>query len=55
MVIALGLGLAGGILACFALEMMDETFSLPEQIEPVLGLPVVGTFPNARPTRYAAQ
>jgi polysaccharide biosynthesis protein PslE len=55
MVIALGLGLAGGILACFALEMMDETFSVPEQIEAVLGLPVVGTFPNARPSRYAAQ
>jgi uncharacterized protein involved in exopolysaccharide biosynthesis len=55
MVIALALGLTGGILACFVLEMTDETFSLPEQIEPILGLPVVGTFPNARPTRYAAQ
>jgi succinoglycan biosynthesis transport protein ExoP len=55
MVIALGFGLVGGVLACFALEMMDETFSSPEQIEPVLGLRVVGTFPNARPTRFAAQ
>jgi polysaccharide biosynthesis protein PslE len=55
MVAALGIGLAGGLLACFALEKMDETFSSPEQIEPVLGLPVVGAFPDARPSRYAAQ
>jgi uncharacterized protein involved in exopolysaccharide biosynthesis len=54
MLVALGIGLAGGLLASFALEMMDETFSSPEQMEPVLGLPVVGVFPDARPTRYPA-
>jgi uncharacterized protein involved in exopolysaccharide biosynthesis len=45
--IALLLGLALGIAITFFAEMADEAFSMPSQIESVLGVPVLAVFPQA--------
>jgi uncharacterized protein involved in exopolysaccharide biosynthesis len=37
-------GVAGGIIVSFLAEMADEAFSMPSQIEAVLGVPVLATF-----------
>lgn len=47
MAIALLLGLALGIAVSFFAEMTDEAFSMPNQIESVIGVPVLATFPQA--------
>jgi uncharacterized protein involved in exopolysaccharide biosynthesis len=43
------LGLAGAITLTLLSEMFDEAFSTADQIETVLGLPVLGTFTMRRP------
>jgi len=43
--VALGLGLLAGLAAAFALEHLDETIKLPEDIEGKLGLPLMGAIP----------
>ena len=47
MVLALALGLAFGIAISFFAEMTDEAFSMPNQIESVIGVPVLAVFPQA--------
>ena len=47
MLIALMLGLALGIALSFFSEMADEAFSMPNQIESVIGVPVLAVFPQA--------
>ncbi|HEX4113390.1 MAG TPA: Wzz/FepE/Etk N-terminal domain-containing protein [Stellaceae bacterium] len=47
MLIALALGVAIGITISFVAEMTDEAFSLPNQIESVIGVPVLAVFPQA--------
>ncbi len=42
--VAFVLGVAGGIALTFLAEMADEAFSMPSQIEAVLGVPVLATF-----------
>lgn len=42
--LAFVLGSVVGVAACFILETVDETFSRPLQVEPVLGLPVLAAF-----------
>lgn len=46
MLIALVLGVAIGIAVSFFAEMTDEAFSMPNQIELVIGVPVLATFPQ---------
>jgi len=41
--IGIAAGILGGIGICLALEVADETFGLPQQIEPALGVPVLIT------------
>jgi len=45
MLIALVLGIAIGIAISFFSEMADEAFSMPNQIESVIGVPVLAVFP----------
>jgi uncharacterized protein involved in exopolysaccharide biosynthesis len=47
LVIALLFGMAVGIAISFFAEMTDEAFSLPNQIESVIGVPVLAVFPHA--------
>lgn len=47
MAIALLLGIAIGIAVSFFAEMTDEAFSTPNQIESVIGVPVLAVFPQA--------
>jgi len=47
MVLALLIGIALGIAVSFLAEMADEAFSTPSQIESVIGVPVLATFPQA--------
>jgi uncharacterized protein involved in exopolysaccharide biosynthesis len=47
MLVALVLGLAIGLAVTFFAELTDEAFSLPNQIEAVLGVPVLATFPQS--------
>ena len=49
--ISLVAGLIAGFGASFALESMDEAFSLPDQVQPVTGLPVMAVFAAAQPPR----
>jgi uncharacterized protein involved in exopolysaccharide biosynthesis len=46
--LALLLGGVGGIAAALISEMLDETFSLPGQLQPILSLPVLASFPMIR-------
>jgi uncharacterized protein involved in exopolysaccharide biosynthesis len=50
LVLALGLviGLMGGLALCFLLEAVDETIGLPDEVEPLLGLPVLATLDHSR-------
>jgi polysaccharide biosynthesis protein PslE len=47
MAIALLLGIAIGIAISFFAELTDEAFSMPNQIESVIGVPVLAVFPQA--------
>jgi polysaccharide biosynthesis protein PslE len=47
MTIALLLGIALGLAVTFFSEMTDEAFSMPNQIESVIGVPVLAVFPQA--------
>ena len=47
MVLALIFGIAIGIAVSFFAEMTDEAFSMPNQIESVIGVPVLAVFPQA--------
>jgi len=49
LVLGVLVGLMGGIGICLALEAMDETIGMPEQVGPMLGLPVLITLNRARP------
>jgi uncharacterized protein involved in exopolysaccharide biosynthesis len=49
--ISLVAGVIAGFGASFALESMDEAFSLPDQVQPVTGLPVMAVFAAAQPPR----
>ena len=51
LVLALLTGVIGGAGLCFILEMVDETVSRPEQVEPLVGLPVLVTLSHATPRR----
>ena len=45
LLIALGVGLMLGLGAAFALESLDETIKVPEDIEGKLGMPLLGAIP----------
>ncbi|MDS4058815.1 MAG: polysaccharide biosynthesis tyrosine autokinase [Candidatus Contendobacter sp.] len=49
--LALVLGLLGGIGLAFLFEHLDDTFRRPEELEKLLGLPVLGVIPKSPPTR----
>lgn len=49
--LALVLGLLGGIGLAFLLEHLDDTFKQPDEVEKRLGLPVVGMIPRIRRER----
>jgi uncharacterized protein involved in exopolysaccharide biosynthesis len=46
MLLALALGIALGMAVTFFAEMTDEAFSMPNQIESVIGVPVLAVFPQ---------
>jgi uncharacterized protein involved in exopolysaccharide biosynthesis len=54
-VLSILLGLIGGLGLCFILEMADETIGMPEQVEPLLGLPVLATLNRDRTIRNIAR
>jgi len=49
--LALVLGLLGGIGLAFLRERLDDTFKQPEEVEKLLGLPVLGIIPWIRQKR----
>lgn len=49
--LALVLGLLGGIGLAFLLEHLDDTYKQPDEVEKRLGLPVVGMIPRIRRER----
>jgi polysaccharide biosynthesis protein PslE len=49
MAVALAFGIAAGGSVTFLAEMADEAFSTPNQIEAVIGVPVLAVFPMAPP------
>ncbi|MFO1422311.1 MAG: polysaccharide biosynthesis tyrosine autokinase [Candidatus Competibacteraceae bacterium] len=49
--LALVLGLLGGVGLAFLFEHLDDTFRRPEDLEKLLGLPVLGVIPKTPPTR----
>ena len=49
--LALVLGLLGGIGLAFLFEHLDDTFRRPEDLEKLLGLPVLGMIPTAKRER----
>lgn len=49
--LALVLGLLGGIGLAFLFEHLDDTFRRPEELEKLLGLPVLGVIPKTRQER----
>ena len=46
MVLAMFIGLFGGVFCAFVIEYFDNTFKSPEEVERVLGLPILGTIPH---------
>ncbi len=46
MVLAMFIGLFGGIFCAFVIEYFDNTFKSPEEVEKYLGLPILGTIPH---------
>lgn len=48
---SLVVGVMAGFILSFVLESMDETFSLPDQVQPVTGVPVLAVFGAAKPAR----
>ena len=46
--LALVLGLLGGVGLAFLFERLDDTFKRPEELEKLLGLPVLGVIPKTR-------
>jgi len=49
--LALVLGLLGGVGLAFLFEHLDDTFRRPEELEKLLGLPVLGVIPKTRQER----
>ncbi|MFZ1324635.1 MAG: polysaccharide biosynthesis tyrosine autokinase [Candidatus Contendobacter sp.] len=49
--IALALGLLGGAGLAFLFEKLDDTFRRPEELEKLLGLPVLGVIPKTNMNR----
>ena len=49
--LALVLGLLGGVGLAFLFERLDDTFKRPEELEKLLGLPVLGVIPKTRTER----
>ncbi len=49
--LALVLGLLGGVGLAFLFERLDDTFKRPEELEKLLGLPVLGVIPRTRVLR----
>ena len=49
--LALVLGLLGGVGLAFLFERLDDTFKRPEELEKLLGLPVLGVIPKTRKDR----
>jgi capsular exopolysaccharide synthesis family protein len=49
--LALVLGLLGGVGLAFLFERLDDTFKRPEELEKLLGLPVLGVIPMTRRNR----
>jgi len=49
--LALVLGLLGGVGLAFLLEHLDDTFKQPDEVEKLLGLPVLGMIPLNRQKR----
>jgi polysaccharide biosynthesis transport protein len=52
--LALALGLFCGCVAAFGLEFIDDTFKVPEDVESILGLPVLGIVPIAATDDFVA-
>lgn len=48
-------GLMGGLALCFLLEAVDETIGLPDEVEPLLGLPVLATLDSSRMIKSVAR
>ena len=46
MLLAVIVGLMGGIFGAFVIEYFDNTFKSPEEVEKNLGLPILGTIPH---------
>ena len=45
MLVAFVIGICGGVTVTFAAELADDAFSTPDQIESVVGVPVLAVFP----------
>ena len=46
MILAMFIGLFGGVFCAFVIEYFDNTFKSPEEVEKYLGLPILGTIPH---------
>ena len=53
-ILSIAVGLMLGMGFCLAAEMLDTTISLPEQVEPAIGLPLLITLPLSGPQARAA-
>lgn len=53
--ISLVLGIFAGGLAAFGREFIDNSFNRPEEIEELLGLPLVGLIPDVEDTKYQSE
>lgn len=52
LILAFLLAVFGGIGVAYAFEFMDDTIRRPEQIEPLLGVPLLASIPKVRGPKY---
>ncbi len=55
LVLALMFGGVAGGLAAFAREFIDDSFKDPEEVEQILGLPLIGIIPDVDEARFSEQ
>ncbi|MEW5424327.1 GumC family protein [Amorphus sp. 3PC139-8] len=53
--ISLALGVIFGGMAAFGREFIDDSFNKPEEVEEILGLPLVGLIPDVEDTKYHSE